>query len=196
MGTDTVATTARLTLRLHRGGDLDRLVAIHSQPEVARYLLQEPWTAEDGEAQLERRRRRTELAEPVGALALVIEREGELVGTVSLWRTEQERRTVELGWTLDPEHGGAGYASEAVAAALRIAFGQPDVHRVTAQLDARNTASERLATRVGMRREAHHRQDFWSKGEWTDTLVFALLATEHRQQQGSGQPASTDLTAS
>ena len=196
MDSDTVATTPRLTLRLHRSSDLDRLVAIHSRPDVARYLLQEPWTLEDGKAQLDRRLRRTDLAEPVGALALVIEREGLLIGTVSVWRTEQERRTVELGWTLDPEHGGAGYASEAVAAGLRLAFGQPDVHRVTAQLDARNTASERLAARVGLRREAHHRQDFWSKGEWTDTLVFAMLADEHRQQTGSGQPASTHRTAS
>jgi len=182
MDTDTVTTTPRLTLRLHRSSDLDRLVAIHSRPDVARWLLHEPWSVEDGKAQLGRRLLRTELAEPVGALALVIEREGLLLGTVSLWRTEQERRTVELGWTLDPEHGGVGYATEAVAAGLRIAFGHHDVHRVTAQLDARNTASERLATRVGLRQEAHHRQDFWSKGEWTDTLVFASLADEHRPQ--------------
>ncbi|TDT64710.1 GNAT family N-acetyltransferase [Frigoribacterium sp. PhB116] len=183
MDSDTVATTPRLALRLHRSSDLDRLVAIHSRPDVARYLLQDPWTLEDGEAQLERRLPRTDLAEPVGALALVVEREGLLIGTVSLWRTEQERRTVEIGWTLDPAHGGDGYATEAVAAGLRIAFGQDDVHRVTAQLDARNAASERLAARVGMRQEAHHRQDFWSKGEWTDTLVFAVLADEQRPRQ-------------
>jgi len=183
MDTDTVATTPRLSLRLHRASDLDRLVAIHSRADVARYLLQEPWTVEHGKAQLERRLPRTDLAEPVGALALVVEREGLLVGTVSLWRTEHERRTVEIGWTLDPAHGGAGYATEAVAAGLRLAFGQDDVHRVTAQLDARNAASERLAARVGMRQEAHHRQDFWSKGEWTDTLVFAVLADERRPRQ-------------
>jgi len=52
------------------------------------------------------------------------------------------------------------------------------VHRVVAQMDARNTASARLAARVGMRQEAHFRRDFWSKGEWTDTLVFGLLASE------------------
>ena len=188
MDSDTVATTPRLTLRLHRSSDLDRLVAIHSRPDVARYLLQDPWTLEDGEAQLERRLPRTDLTEPVGALALVIERQGLLIGTVSLWRTEQERRTVEIGWTLDPAHGADGYATEAVAAGLRLAFGQDDVHRVTAQLDARNTASERLAARVGMRQEAHHRQDFWSKGEWTDTLVFGVLADEHRAQGLDRQP--------
>lgn len=143
MDSDTVASTPRLTLRLHRESDLDRLVAIYSRPDVARYLLEEPWTVESGRVQ------------------------------------DAERRTVELGWTVDPEHGGSGYATEAVSAGLRIAFGQDDVHRVVAQMDARNASSARLATRVGMRQEAHHRQDFWSKGEWTDSLVFAVLAGEH-----------------
>lgn len=31
-----------------------------------------------------------------------------------------------------------------------------------------------------MRQEAHHLQDYWSKGEWTDTLIFALLSTDPR----------------
>ncbi|MET3511068.1 RimJ/RimL family protein N-acetyltransferase [Plantibacter flavus] len=29
-----------------------------------------------------------------------------------------------------------------------------------------------------MRREAHLRQDWWNKGEWTDTVVFGLLASD------------------
>lgn len=178
MDTDTLASTPRLTLRLHREDDLERLLAIHSRPDVSRYLLEEPWTIESGREQLARRLGRRDLAEPVGALALVVEREGRLIGTVAMWRTESEPRTLEVGWTLDPDHGGQGFAGEAVAAALRLAFARDDVHRVTAQMDGRNTASARLAARVGMRQEAHHRQDFWSKGEWTDTLVFAMLADE------------------
>ena len=35
-----------------------------------------------------------------------------------------------------------------------------------------------LARRVGLRLEAHHVQDWYSKGEWTDTLVYARLASE------------------
>ena len=52
------------------------------------------------------------------------------------------------------------------------------LHRVVAQMDARNTASARLATAVGMRHEAHMRQDWWNKGEWTDTLVFGRPAED------------------
>lgn len=45
-------------------------------------------------------------------------------------------------------------------------------------MDARNTASARLAERVGMVQEAHFRKNWWSKGEWTDTLIFAQLADD------------------
>jgi len=45
-------------------------------------------------------------------------------------------------------------------------------------MDARNDTSARLATRVGMRQEARFRSDFWSKGEWTDTVIFAVLGSE------------------
>lgn len=31
-----------------------------------------------------------------------------------------------------------------------------------------------------MKREAHLRQDWWSKREWTDTLVFGMLASDRR----------------
>lgn len=178
MNSEVVVATPRLTLRLHRESDLGRLVEIYSRPDVAQYLLEGPWTVQFGKAQLERRLARTGLGEPSGALSLVVERDGLLIGAVSLWRTEQERRTVEVGWTLDPEHAGSGFASEAVTAALQLAFEHDDAHRVVAQMDARNTASARLATRVGMRQEAHFRCDFWSKGEWTDTMVFAMLDEE------------------
>jgi RimJ/RimL family protein N-acetyltransferase len=47
-------------------------------------------------------------------------------------------------------------------------------------MDARNTASAKLARRIGMRQEAHLRQDWWSKGEWTDTLIFGMLASDRQ----------------
>lgn len=34
------------------------------------------------------------------------------------------------------------------------------------------------AVRAGMRKEANFRQDWWNKGEWTDALAFAILASD------------------
>lgn len=34
-----------------------------------------------------------------------------------------------------------------------------------------------------MRREAHFIQEFWSNGEWTDSYIYAILASEVKELQ-------------
>ena len=172
--------TERLRLRLHETGDAEWLHELYSRPDVARYLLDEPWTAEVTRDKLAERLSKTGLDGETSALALVIEHGGVPIGDVLLWLTDKERRVAEIGWVLHPAHGGHGFAREAVAEVLRIAFEHHRLHRVVAQMDARNRPSARLASAVGMRQEAHLRQDWWNKGEWTDTLIFASLLDDPR----------------
>ena len=84
----------------------------------------------------------------------------------------------EVGWILHPDVHGRGVGSEAAREMLRVGFEHYGFHRIYAELDARNGPSARLAERLGMRREAHRIQDFWSQGEWTDSYQYAILATE------------------
>ena len=171
-------TTDRLTMRAHEPDDAGWLQRIYSRPEVARYLLDEPWTDADATRHVSKRLEKTDLDGDAGALALVIEHEGSPVGDVVLWFTDAKNRVAEIGWVLDPQRGGKGLAREAAGEVLRVAFEDYQVHRVTAQMDSRNTSSARLAAALGMRQEAHFRQGWWSKGEWVDTLVFALLSSD------------------
>lgn len=171
-------TTKRLALRAHKPEDATALQKFYSHPDVARYLLDEPWSVEDATEKVTERVPKTDLDGPAQALALVIETGGEVIGDVILWFTDAEHRVAEIGWVLDPSYGGQGYATEAVQAVLDLAFDHYTCHRVVAQMDARNTASAKLAERVGMVKEAHHRQDWFSKGEWTDTLIYAMLSSD------------------
>jgi RimJ/RimL family protein N-acetyltransferase len=86
--------------------------------------------------------------------------------------------TCEIGWTLHPDHAGQGYMTEAAGAVLDVAFNDLGLHRARALLDARNDASARLCTRLGMREEAHFVEDLWFKGEWSDTAIYAVLDRE------------------
>lgn len=170
--------TDRLILRPHLEHDAASLQPIYALPEVARFLLDEPWDEETARAKVAERLPQTGLDTAAGALALVIEEQGVAVGDVQLWLTDRELGVAEIGWVLDPARGGRGLAAEAVGAVLELAFEKHRLHRVAAQMDARNLASAKLAGRVGMRREAHKRQDWWSKGEWTDTVIFGMLASD------------------
>lgn len=181
-------TTDRLRLRSYRESDAETHLPIYSREDVSRYLLKDPWTAEVAESEIAKRLPRTGLETESRALALVIETadgldslEGSrLVGDIALWLEDGSDEKAEIGWILDPAAGGHGFATEAAIAVLNVAFDHYGLHRVYAQMDSRNTASANLARRIGMREEAHLRKDWWSKGEWTDTLIFAMLASDRQ----------------
>ena len=85
-----------------------------------------------------------------------------------------------IGFTIAPEHQGHGYATEAVRSLLGYLFGSLGKHRATACCDARNAASAAVLERLGMRREGHLHESTWAKGEWTDDLIYAMLARDWR----------------
>ncbi|MEU7205392.1 GNAT family protein [Streptomyces sp. NPDC045470] len=91
----------------------------------------------------------------------------------------------DLGFTLAPALHGQGYATEAVRAALGHLF-RRGLHRVSAECDARNTPSGRLLERVGFGLEGR-RPEYTlniNTGEWTDTLLYGLLASRWQTLAG------------
>jgi RimJ/RimL family protein N-acetyltransferase len=170
--------TSRLLLCAYATGDVEPTLAYYGDTEVSRFLLSEPFALEDAKEAVERRRGQTHPTEPGDALALVVEHQGRLVGDLTLQLLGEQSSMGEIGWCFNPAYGGRGFATEAAAALLHLAFEHYNMHRVKAQMDARNTGSARLCERLGMTKEAHLRQDWWSKGEWTDTFVYAVLAAE------------------
>ena len=170
----------RLLLRPFVGSDLAALAAIQARPEVARYLYWEPRSEAEAAAAQERRLPQTRIAAEGDALvlAVVLRDFGTLVGDVVLWWRSAEHRQGEIGYVFHPDHAGRGYATEASLAALRLGFEDLGLHRIAARCDARNGASARVMERLGMRREAHLRENEVVKGEWCDELVYALLEDE------------------
>ena len=170
--------TERVLLRMMTTDDVDAIHAYQSRDDVCRYLLFEP-------------RDRTVVAEKVAQHAaattltgdgdywqIAVEHDGRAIGDVFFTIKSVEHSTGEIGWTMHPDFHGHGYMTEAAGAGLRIAFETLSLHRVIANLDARNVASVALCRRLGMREEAHHLEDMWSKGEWTDSYIYAVLARE------------------
>ncbi|VXB60603.1 GNAT family N-acetyltransferase [Nocardioides sp. AX2bis] len=170
--------TDRLVLRPYTTTDVEPTLDYYRNPAVSRFLLTEPFGFEDAQQAVERRRQRTHPTQPGDTLALVVENDGRVVGDVVLELLGERASMGEIGWCFHPRYAGRGFATEAASALLDLAFGHYELHRVKAQMDARNTASARLCERLGMTKEAHLRQDWWSKDEWTDTLVYAVLSEE------------------
>ena len=76
-----------------------------------------------------------------------------------------------------PAYQGRGYATEAVRGVLAHLFGVRGLHKVSAECDARNA----LGPAAGAGRfhpRGFRRQHTWLKDEWTDDLLFGLLAAD------------------
>ena len=184
----------RLSLRPLSAADTTALLAYRSRADVCRFV---PFTPMDTAIIAERLGTawaRTSLNDEGQNLTLGVEvtDTGELVGDVVLMWHSREHRGGEIGYVLNPESSGHGYATEAVRRLLGLAFDDLGLHRVIARVDARNEASARLARRLGMRQEAYLVRNEWFNGEWTDELDFALLEEEWvtSQQNGSASDPS------
>jgi RimJ/RimL family protein N-acetyltransferase len=171
---------ARVELRRFQPADVDGFVAYRSSAGVARY---QSWDAPFPLAAGERFIRQMIARHPDTAgewfqFAVVLRPTGELIGDCAARPDADDGRQAEIGFTIAPEHQGHGYATEAVRSLLGYLFGSLGKHRVTACCDARNAASAAVLERLGMRREGHLHESTWAKGEWTDDLLYAMLARE------------------
>jgi RimJ/RimL family protein N-acetyltransferase len=178
--------TDRLLLRPFEASDHSALLAIHSRPEVTRYLYWGERGPDKLSEVLADKITGTELGQEGDKieLAAVLREDGTLVGDILLiWRTAVHR-SAEVGFVFHPDHHGRGYATEATAELLRFGFEGMGLHRMYGRLDARNTASARVLEKLGMRREAHLVENEWVKGEWTDEAIYGMLDREWEARAG------------
>jgi RimJ/RimL family protein N-acetyltransferase len=103
---------------------------------------------------------------------------GELLGDFGVHFPASTDDPIEFGVSLRPERQGQGFAREAMAAALDLAFGEWAYRRAVASVDPRNVSSMALLRSLGFRQEAHHVESYFFRGEWVDDVIFALLARD------------------
>lgn len=166
-------TTERLIMRPFKSTDLQDVFAIYNNDDTCKFLLHNKWTQEDMQDRFNKKLANSVLTKE-SKLSLAVIYKTKVVGDLSVWYTDK-KDTVEIGYSFSNEVAGKGLATEAASSLVYKLFEEFSVHRIQAVLDARNTASQKLCERIGMRKEAHFIQDFWNKNEWTDSIVYGML---------------------
>jgi ribosomal-protein-alanine N-acetyltransferase len=113
------------------------------------------------------------------AHAFLIRSAGRLVGRLNLHRVQREHHgRAELGYRLAAEAQGRGWATEAVARILPIAFGELGLWRLEAVVRPGNPASARVLEKNGFHCWGRSRLSVELHGRWQDLLHFERLSPQ------------------
>jgi len=171
--------TGRLLLRDFVEEDWRAVHEYGSDPEVVRYLPWGPNTEEDSRdfisrsiaIQSESPRRRFEIG-------IVLKEEGKLIGGCGIRENNPTLMEGNMGYVLNKDYWGRGIATEAARALVRFGFETLNLHRIFATCFPENRASERVLQKCGMRLEGRLRENLLMRGEWRDSLLYAILDHE------------------
>jgi len=152
--------TNRLILRHLLPGDLDRLFALYSDPEIRRYFPDGTLTYEETKEELEWFLNGHPAHPELGLWATIHKETGEFIGRCGLlpWTIEQ-RPEVEVAYLLAKEYWGQGLGTEAAQAIVDYAFEQLKLPRLICVIDPENQASVKVARNIGMTLEKEMEDD-------------------------------------
>jgi RimJ/RimL family protein N-acetyltransferase/ADP-ribose pyrophosphatase YjhB (NUDIX family) len=167
--TDGVVSLAPYTesdIEPHVAGEDGEMLFWHGQPH--------PSDVEGMREVIERWRRERETGT---RLTFAIHADGTTVGGAEL---QPRGETAMLSWWLYTGHRGRGYATRAARLLTDHAFTDLGVRRVEAQVDPRNVASHRVATRAGLRKEGLRRLEpgMAERPDAPGMVVYARLVSD------------------
>jgi len=177
--------TERLILRPFREGDAADLFAYLRAPTARCFLSLTLANLAEAEVEVKRR------ARDEGSVAICLKQTGQLIGDLFGGGTEEEDGTASVGWNLNPQFGGRGYAVEAARALLDHLFRVRGFRRIYAYVEDHNKSSQRLCEKLGMRREGvfvefvSFTTDDAGNPIYENTMQYAIL----RREWMSGSPA-------
>jgi RimJ/RimL family protein N-acetyltransferase len=171
--------TERLLLREFTQEDFDDVHAYAIDPDVVRYMDWGPNTLEETQAALDRwDAAQARWPRPDVNLAIQHLADNRVIGSIRLGVNDEATRTGDVGYSLASAYWRQGLGTEAARAMVGAGFEVLGLRRIWAECDVRNAGSYGIMEKLGMRREAHFRQDKLARDGWRDSYLYAILAEE------------------
>jgi RimJ/RimL family protein N-acetyltransferase len=175
--------TERLIVRKFVIEDTAALFAYLSDPEVVKFEPYPPFNLADCQAECLAR------VTDERFYAVCLKTDGTLIGHLYAAVQSEKFATWIFGYVFNRSYHGHGYATDAARGLLGYLFYHRHARRIIAKCDPLNTPSWKLLERLGMRREAHHKQEVFFQHDilgqpiWKDTFVYAMLRGEWEKTQ-------------
>jgi RimJ/RimL family protein N-acetyltransferase len=173
-----IITTERLRLRQLTHADAPGMIAIFGDPEVLRFLDNEPTdTLEKALELIDWLAGSFSKQEGIN-WAITLPSDDKLIGMCGAYLWHRSHRHVDIGYHIRRADWGQGYATEAARAIIRWCFDNLDVHRIQSDCTEGHIASERVMLKCGFTLEGIWRESCWEHGRFVNIKQFGLLRRE------------------
>jgi RimJ/RimL family protein N-acetyltransferase len=164
-----------VSIRRAEPGDLDFMLELALHEEVEPFLG--AVSAKDAAALREEIDRSSR--EPHDFGRFVIEVDGAPAGAMGFEAVNRRSRIAHLErLAVHPSHRGRRVADEAASILQRELVVHLGYHRLQLEIYGFNERAQRHAERAGFVREGSRRRAYWRHGDWTDGVLFGLVADE------------------
>lgn len=117
----------------------------------------------------------------------IISKDGTHIGNIGIHNTDHVNRRATLGIMLGQKSlWGKGYGSDAVVTALRYAFKDLGLHKVSLRVFRNNARAVSSYEKCGFKKEGVEREQVFKDGKFQDLLVMSILDREFDEMMKKG----------
>ncbi|MCY7310927.1 MAG: GNAT family N-acetyltransferase [Chitinophagaceae bacterium] len=168
--------TKRLLLRRITMDDAAAIFFLRSDETVLKFIGKEPAASmEEAKAFIQRVNDAIDANESIIWAITLQHNPEEVIGTICYWRLQPENYRAEIGYALHPKHWRKGIMKEAIVEVLDYGFETMKLHSIEARTSTDNIASGSILEATGFVKEAHLKEEFFFRGEFSDTIIYSRL---------------------
>ena len=179
--------TERLKLRRITADDTQAWLAVWSDPDVMRYLIEFENIPDEAEVKSIIEWTEGIYSRKTGIRwAITHKPDDKMIGSCGFHLYDKYNRCVEIGYELHQDYWRQGIMSEAISELLRFCFDTMNLHRVEANVTVGNDASAGLLYQFGFTQEGTWRDKVFWHGEFYSLWQFGLLEGEYQRFDKGG----------
>lgn len=174
--------TDRLTLRRMSVRDTDDMFDYAHRQDVTEYLRWYPHQSRNYTSDYLRYINTRYKLGDFYDWAVVEKESGKMIGTCGFTSFDLPHNSAEIGYVLNPDFHGRGYATEAAERVIEFGFSELSLHRIEARFMQENTASLHVMEKLGMTLEGYRRDGMLIKEKYRTIGVCSILRQEWKDK--------------
>ena len=167
--------TERLSLRPMHPIDAEDMFSYAKREDVTEYLLWSPHPSVNYTADYLRYIQSRYALGDFFDWAIIDRESRRMIGTCGFTKINTDNDSGEIGYVLNPDFWGRGYAVEAAKRVMEFGFCELGLHRIEARFMKGNERSLRVMEKLGMSFEGYHVDEIFVKGSYRTVGICAAV---------------------